>query len=459
MKNIKIFLLFVFLILITSFAFGQPSKGKDLAQAEKKGNLIPSDCLLRVFQDKSGIFFVHYSIEPKKISFLSYENKYSVNFTLNGMITDSKGNTVFQYEKTFPLELTQEQVEDVQKTSIALQDLVPLIAGDYKFQLLLKNTVSKEFTSFESAVSVPQDLSTLEISPLLLGYRLKKDFSSPDVNRPFKIGIDQIACQAENTFQAKENLIVFFQIYGLSKEVHESGILKITFFKEGKEFSTVRKNLGRLDPKNILEEFSLESFPAGHYEIQVSILDRSSREILSRKEEFEVSPLSSLPRPWIFSRSMPASHHIEYSFILGNQFANTGNFQEAKRLIEEAYDRNPFSPRYALSYGQLLMKMKQYRRAKEILLPFSENPEENYQFLSLLGYSCQSLGQYEEAILFYKKYLSQAETNLRILNSVGECYYRLGNIKEALAAWESSLELDPNQEEIKKIVKFLKSKS
>ncbi|TET70087.1 MAG: tetratricopeptide repeat protein [Candidatus Aminicenantes bacterium] len=43
-----------------------------------------------------------------------------------------------------------------------------------------------------------------------------------------------------------------------------------------------------------------------------------------------------------------------------------------------------------------------------------------------------------------------------LLNSLGECYYRLGSEDEALAAWEKSLEINPNQPEIKKKIKAIK---
>ncbi|GAH69061.1 unnamed protein product, partial [marine sediment metagenome] len=65
----------------------------------------------------------------------------------------------------------------------------------------------------------------------------------------------------------------------------------------------------------------------------------------------------------------------------------------------------------------------------------------------------------EEAISFYKEYLSHAGTNLNILNSIGKCYYRLGNIKEALITWEKSLEINSNQKALKKLVDQLKRKN
>ena len=75
-----------------------------------------------------------------------------------------------------------------------------------------------------------------------------------------------------------------------------------------------------------------------------------------------------------------------------------------------------------------------------------------------MGTACQAMGEYEEAITAYKKYLSHAGTNLSVLNAIGECYYSLGNDREALLAWERSLELNPKQESIKKLVDEIKKK-
>lgn len=433
-------------------------KFKDIIEVDYSANYIRSESVVMVIQDASGIFFVHYSIEPEKLSLLSYEGKYSINFELNGIVTDLNGNVIFQYEKTLPINFSEDQIEDVGKTSIVFQDMIPLIGGDYKFSMLLKNTVSKEFTSFESDISIPQSLSYLQMSPLLLGYKLKRVASEQNVTKPFKVGNFQIACQAGNTFHPKEDLIIFFQIRGLSNVLRDKGMIKFTFYRKDEEFLTSMKNIKEINSNNILEEFSLQNFPPDYFSIKVSILDDKNKEILYEKKEFEVTPLADLPRPWIVSKVTPASRKIEYSYILGSQSAKKGSMQEAEKFLEKAYKEKPTSLNYALSYGQLLFKKKEYLKAKKILIPFSEDPKKNYQSLSLLGACCQALEEYEEAISFYKEYLAHAGTNLNILNSIGECYYRLGNIREALIAWEKSLEINPNQENLKRNINRLKKK-
>jgi GWxTD domain-containing protein len=433
-------------------------KFKDRVEVEYTANYISSDSLVRVIQDTSGSFFIHYSIEPKRLSLLTEDDKFSLNFAINGMVTDPQGNLIFQYEKNIPLNFRKDQVEDIRKTSLAIQDMIPLIPGNYKFSLLLKNTVSKEFSSFESTVSVPEDVSSLQMSPLVLGYQLKKVAGLSEFSKPFKIENQQMSCQAGNVFQAKENLVLFFQIYGLSQELHNQGAVKFAINKDGQELSTKIKSLKEFDRHNILEELPLSNLPSGFYKIRASILDGEQKEVLTASQDFEVSPLAGLPRPWIISKVMPASHDVEYTYILGNQLSNAGKLDESERLLAAAYSQNPASLRYGLSYAQVLLKKKNYKKAKDILLPFSEKQEANDQLLWTLGASCQALEEYEQAVSFYKKYLSHAGANISVLNTLGECYFHSGNIPEALKAWEKSLETNPNQESISKLVDQLKLK-
>ncbi|MDH4218748.1 MAG: GWxTD domain-containing protein [Candidatus Aminicenantes bacterium] len=433
-------------------------KFRDLVEVEYTANYIGSKSLAQVIQDESGIFFLHYSIQPEKLSVLSYEDKYSINFDLNGIVTDLDGKVIFQYEKTFPLNFDREQIEDVQKTSIVVQDMIPLVAGDYRFSLLLKNTVSKEFTSFEKHISIPQDQVQLVMTPILLGYQLKRTTSPQEMNKPFKVGNLQISSQSGDIFHPKEDLIVFFQAFGLTKELRDEGTVKFTIYQKEEEFLTQEKRIKDFDQKNFMQKIPLQKFSPDYYKIKVSILDGKKRIIIADDKDFEISPAADLPRPWVVSKVMPSSQNDVYSFILGSQFANKGNLGEAEKYLEKSYNEVPTSLDYALRFGQILFKKKEFQRAKKILLPFSENPKKNFQVFSLLGACSKALEEYEEAISYYKAYLSHAGTNLSILNSIGECFYRLGNTKEALIAWEKSLEINPDQEDIKKIVARLKMK-
>ena len=434
-------------------------KFKDMVDVEYSANYIASEAMLKVFQDESGLFFLHYAVEPKRLSVLTGDATFSLNFTLNGIVTDPQNRVVFQYEKNIPLDFGKDQIEAIGKTSLAVQDMVPLIDGDYRFSLLLKNTASKEFTSFEGRVSIPPDVeAALRMGPLLLGYQRKPVAATSAFNKPFKIGRDQIACQAENIFHPKETLTVAFQLFGLRPELAQTAQVRYTVLKEGREVATKTKALKDADRLNILEDLPLSDLPPGNYRIKVAVVDGGRTELLTEQEDFGVSPLAALPRPWIVSKVLPSSSDVEYQYILGTQGMNINRLEEAERRLGIAARGNPASLKYALGHAQVLLKMKDFLKVKEGLRPFMEKPEASDRLLSLMGAACQALGDYEEAISAYRKYLAQAGTSLPVLNSLGDCYYRQGNLKEALAAWERSLEINPKQDSIQKLVDEVKRK-
>jgi tetratricopeptide (TPR) repeat protein len=206
---------------------------------------------------------------------------------------------------------------------------------------------------------------------------------------------------------------------------------------------------------NFKEDIFLKDFKPAHYRIRVALLD-SEQELLSEGEEFDVTSVSTMPRPWVYYKRISPSSDPIYTFILGRQFLNKGETDKAQVLFEKAYHTQPNSLNYALLLAQTYFIQKKFGRVKQILIPFIEKPEIPYMFYLLLGGSYHKLGELSQAINIYDEAISRFGINIKLLNSLGECYYLLGNVKEALAAWEKSLELKPDQAEIKKKIESIK---
>jgi GWxTD domain-containing protein len=432
-------------------------KYKDIVEVEYTANYMDNDSLIRVISDESGISFVHYLLEPKKLSLEQYEDKFQTNLEINGKISDLKGNTIYQFERTIPIELNEDQLGKIKAKLFSFQDMFPLIEGNYKFNLLLKNFVSKEFTSVEADVNVPA-VSSLRMSPLLLANKMIKNSEYGGKNKPFLIGNVQLVPSPRNDFSLQDNLYLFFQIQGLSDELKEEGSLECSILKDGIKIRSVIKNIKDYpDKMNFIEEFPLSNLASAAYKIKVSLFDKNHSEILFEQADFYISPTLLLPRPWVLSIPMPPSDDPLYSNTLGNQLLNNKELEKSVSLLEDAYRKDPSSVKFALDLCRVLFLRKEYQRVKEIGLPFSKD-QGKYEFLGLLGQSCQALGEYADAISYYKDHLAHYGTNINVLNSIGDCYYKLGNIEEALVAWEKSLQLNPGQEKIKKIVESIKNK-
>jgi len=434
-------------------------KYKDIVEVEYTANYISSEAMVKVIKHDSGYYLIHYSVEPKKLSVDLYQNSYNAYFELDGRVTDLAGKTIFQYRKQIPLSFRKEQLQDLEAKPFSLQDMFPLVPGHYKFNLLVKNTVSKEFTSFESDIIIPQDVSIPQMSSLILGYRVDKSPGEVRDIVPFKISNSQILCQSRMIFARKEHLSIFFQVLGLDSDFKSQGAVRFVFFKEGQEFfSKIKKISEYQTEKDFIEEQSLDDFAPGYYSLKISVLDKEGKEILFESEDFEITYVASMPRPFVISKVMPYSRLEEYDYSIGIQLLNLGRAEEAFTFLEKAYHKNPSQLHYALGLSQVLFTKGEYQKANEILVLFLNTPDESEGVLYILGKAAHALGQFRKALSYYEKYFSQFGMNLEILNLMGTCHYKLGNRKDALQIWQRSLEINPDQEEIKKLVKSLKDK-
>lgn len=412
---------------------------------------------VNIIQDPSDFFFVNYVIVPETLSFDLYKDKYFTNLKASMRVTDFEGKTVFQWERNIPIELKEKELKIIGKRPFHLYDSFPLISGNYIFNLLLENTVSKEFTSFERRISVP-DAKNLQMSSLILARKVNKDSPYSPTIRSFQVGNLQIYPTLRNIFLKEDTLHLFFQIYGLGPEFGEEGVLEFTFYRGDEKFLTKQKKLSEYENRrDFLEEFSLERFLSGSYAVKVALLDREGKEALFEKEEFSVST-KPLPGSWIVAQTNPPSDDPFYSYILGNQFLNKGDIRRAHNELAKAYEGKPGSRNYALSYARVLLILKEFQRVKEILTPFVVAERENFEICYFLGKASQHLGELEGAISYYQSSLSHKGNVIDVLNAIGECYFRLGDNEEALMAWQRSLEINPNQEKIKKAIEDIKRK-
>jgi len=434
-------------------------KYKDVIEVDYSANYMASDSFVGIIRDPSGRALVHYSVEPRRIAVNQSGNTYMAHFELDGRVSDDKGNTVFQYVKNFPLTFNGDQIKDIEATSLSIQDMFPLVPGTYRFDLLLKNTVSKSFTSAEAALVIPGDVTPLRLGQLLLAYRLDRAGSAGSDFVPFRTSAGQLLVQARKTFSRKDDLNIFFQIFGLTDELRAGGRLKYDLFKKDVPFLTRTKGIAEYaNVPDILEIFPLRDLPPDYYKIRLAILDGGGREVLAQDEDFEVTAVPDIPRPLVVSKVMPASGAGEYDYEMGVQLLNLKRSKDALVYLEKTYAKNPDELKYTLGLSQCLFMEGQYQRIMDILSPW-RGDKATELVLYFHGKSAHSLGRLDEAIADYTAYLSRFGLNLEILNLLGNAHYQKGNAAEALRTWKRSLEVNPNQENIKKLVQSIEEKN
>ncbi len=432
---------------------------KDLVEVEYSANYLGSDTLVKVFREPSGLYFVHYAIEPDRLSLGGYENKYYTTFLLNGRVTTRDGRLVFQYDKTINLDLPEDQMKAVSRVPFDVHDLFPLVPGEYDLSVLLKNEVSKEFTSLERTIRVPEAGPVLQLTQPLLGYKVVRLDPVQMRIKAFRVGPYQITCQPGRVFTTKENLVVAFQLNEISDDLRAEGEVRLSFFKDDQPFrEIVRKAAALSDLPDVVEEIPLADFPPAHYRLDVAFWKDGSA-VVSAPEEFDVTFAESVARPWFSTRVLPDAGDPAYDQIIGVQLYNLDRFAEARVFLERAFEKKPESAAAATGLAQVLVSLEEYRRAMDILTPFLSREEvPPYEMFILAGQAERKAGRFEEAVGILDRAVSHFGVNSSVLNLIGECYLGWGRPSDALKVFERSLELSPEQPEVRKRIEGLKKK-
>jgi len=430
---------------------------KDIVEVEYTANYIENDALVQISRDAAGRAFVHYLIEPARLSIERFEGVFRTVFDVNGIVSDAQGRTIHQFDRRVPLELNADQFSKIRDRLVSFQDAFPLIEGDYKLSLLWKNTVSKEFTSLEAELKIPP-ARTLTLSTPILANRVVRNPAFAGQIKPFTIGDTQIVASPRNDFTVNDTLTLFCELGGLTDELKANGSLSITLSRNEQVVAAKSRPLaGAADPFRVMEEFPLAAFPPDYYQADVAVLDAAKTAVLSSKASFYISLNTALPRSWIMYAPLPPANDPAYANMRGKQYLQAGNPAKARPLLEEAYRRSPDSVPFALDVCKLLFEAKDYDGVRNVALPFYRD-KQNYEFAQYLGESAQALGRYDEAIVYYRDYLTHFGTNLNVLNSIGDCYVQTGDLAGAITVWKRSLELSPNQDELKKKLAAIQDK-
>ncbi len=432
---------------------------KDIVEVDYTANYIRSDSLVKVIKDASGVYFVHYAIEPERLSIEAGRGGFQANLKIFGSVRTPEGKNVFQFEKKISLAFDQDQIENINRRSYSIQDMFPLIPGEFKLSILLKNETSKEFTSLEQDLVIPGEDDRLQMTSLLLGYAAKKREAEADKLRPFQFGSVQVQFPGNRTFTRNDTLIAVFQVHEIHGDFKEKGEVRYVIMRDEDEMLRLSRKAGDYaDLPDCFEEIPLGKFPPGHYRLLLS-LAMEGREIISQREDFILTYLETIPRSWIHSRILPDADDPVYSYFIGTQLFNVGKIEAARNALEKAFRKKPDSYEYAINLAKACLRLADDRKIEEVLKPFlSLRTPPEYDVLFLLGTACKNMGKWDQAVDYFNQAVTHYGVNPNLLNVLGTCYFQMGDHREALRAWEKSLEINANQPQIQKNVNVLKEK-
>jgi GWxTD domain-containing protein len=417
------------------------ARHKEVILTDYSVQYVKSHHVFFIHQEK-GRNYLHYLIEPYKMSMSRYDDKIFTSLQLNMKISDRNGNTVHQEEKGIQIEMTLDDFGKVRGRLSAIGDLTALIGGRFDVDILLQNTNSKEFSSAEAACFSPE-AGSLSLSPVLLLYD-ETDASDSRRSLPFQFGDRRLFPNIRRTYTQADNLLVYFELYNPMMNM-DGFRIDIKIDREDEELYADRIPVGK--KRAFTERVPLKQYRPGYYTVQAALLDPDGNVVEKNREEFIISQRSAIPRPWRFNKAYPPLYHPYFSIIRAHQYLGREDYAKIIQELSPLYDAAAPNKEVAKLLAKAHMGKEDYSQAIEVLSPLAHI--QDLESLEMLGTSYLLSGRYADAVTILEKALDTGGEVIGIINALGLAHLKLNRPGEALVYFKRSIKLQPDQEEIR----------
>jgi len=437
---------------------------KGIVDTEYMTNFIESEAHIDVIKDPiSGLNFLHFSILPTEISVDYYEpnNQYYSDLRIDVSLRVGD-NIIFQYSKDFPLYFSEDDLSNLESTGISIEDSFPLADGDYKFIVLLQNSVAKEFSIIEKVLSIPEDLGVSKISGPFFGFKIINLDESYHI--PYKILDKKLAVDPKDTFGTSDDVVFFFNIENLTLDLWKGGDVKVSI--KGTTGENPYEKSYTLDLETYTFNKTLflsQSLPASefvpdYYYLDLTFVDQEGDTVDEQSGKFIISPQKTVAHPNPKIKGVPLPNQFIFYFMLAKQYENLNNSDKAEENYAKAYALRPEYIEGLIDYANFILKLNKFDRTLELIEKAKENEEQKFNYYLIKGKAQMGLGRYAEAIVDFLEGNKIYNSDLGLLNSLGFCYFKTGQTQEALEILNISLKLNPVQEQVKALIKEIEKK-
>jgi GWxTD domain-containing protein len=432
---------------------------KDYVETEYSHNYIDSEFKVKVFNNADHSF-VHWTLEPSQVNFSLYKEKYYASFELILRVEDSSGNPILENVEEIPLAITPEDYKKHERRVFAFQDILPIIPGNFKLFFLLKNKTTNDFTSFQTEVLVPGGNSEPFLSNILL-YQDREPVNENQKEKLKAFAFDgyQYSINTQNRVLPQKEIGIFCQIDNTEKNNVKFFEVNIFSTQSEQAVFSLKKPLGEvLNPESKgIDTGPLDISPLkpGYYTLEASLLDAAGRKVLSKKEHFILLAQSYQVIPWVYSKLHNPFPNPEHSYMLASQYFMTEQYQKARNLLRQN-PRGRDDPKNRLLLAKILYALQEFEDSLAVVFPVYQKTQER-EAAKIISLNYVGLKDWGAALVYLEKLMQQA-VELSVINLAAECYLNLDQPEKALPLLQKSLELNPDQSNIKKLEKEVKKR-
>jgi GWxTD domain-containing protein len=233
--------------------------------------------------------------ENKELTFTDSGGLQQARMNIFGKITSVAGRRVGIFEDPVVTTATAQELTDAKDRKSAYQKAVPLAAGTYKVDVIVRDVASGATGIRHVGFTVPKyDPQKLSTSTLVLAAKLESLVDQPAVGQ-FVIGQTKVIPNVSGTYRRGQPVGVYMQVYNAGVDqttLRPSVDVEYALLKDGKELGKQAEDWrGMSDSGQRLTLARLidsRALPPGEYELAIRIRDRVTGQRLSPSAKFTV---------------------------------------------------------------------------------------------------------------------------------------------------------------------------
>lgn len=431
-----------------------------ITESDVRFETLEVDATAAALIDIDGEPFIHFATQTRgeQLNVGEYDGAYYFSFRANGSIVTADTEVLQNFEATMSGDLEEEQARRFTSNPFLYLDIVPTLPGQQSFSIMLENTVARSFGREEFDLRVPAshpeqpqiagpvvalDVQRREFDPFSERFAFQyRDLAmvpsvdrQVDLGRPFHV-FQQVLLPADHGTPVTLR-------YSLT-EPSGSAVRE----------ESVRLEASAADEHGVIPHLwtvDTAGLGAGEYRLRLTLDEnpaaRASVALRLRQ------PSGAPARPFVNAQQAPPPSDVEIALERAAQYRTVGELEAAGRWLEYAAARAPEDAEVQTRYVDLLEEAGHNERLVEVLMPIAARDPRNTDALGRLARAHSRLGEHYDAIRYYERIrLVTDEEDPELLNALAVEYDAEGNTEKVREILELSLDLAPDQPEIRRML-------
>ena len=417
---------------------------------------------------EEGSYQCHFNIEipSEHISLKEEGDRLLGKVKFLGSISDNQGMTIARLEETAFLELSKGDFPAKQQYNLSLRWRADLVPGEYSLSLVSFDKVGRGQGKVEQTFTLAELMADRWfLSDLTLGYKaVKADREMMEKGLPFTLGEYTIYPQGDATFSRGREVLVAAELLApegwIPEEEPVTLVLSVEKGGEKKVFTSVplRGIEGGGRRMVFFDSIKTESLSPGEHTISLEVVGPSGELLTGGQKRCNLIDQPVEYGKFIINAQRGVDPvHLEYLF--GLQYFLKGDYLKALPHLETAALKKPEELSYQLLFIKNLVVLDRLSRAEELVKGLKAKYPHDPQVLLIEATLLAKRERFAEAISRYEEVVKGGFSSAEIYNAIGMLYLKLNNREKAKEAFERSLEVNPSQPEIKKLLDQIKGKN